>query len=146
MKPNVMDRISNEAKFEILQKQDAILSFLDDDGEGNSNNRYALTEESILSSFQDKKQDDNHKEESKVLLIDASVELTQKLLPVTSKNNINVIGVWVSLDSLDKFESRLKLQIDSEPLSEDETHDSVLRGKIKNVIKDIEYGIASGIF
>lgn len=157
IKPNVMDRVSDGAKFEILLKQDAILSFLGEEEGGKAgivqtssenNNRYVLTEDSLLNSFQ--KESKNNDTVNKVVLVDATVELTQKLLPIATKNNIIVIGVWVSLDSMDKFEVRLKSQIaieeSTETIPEDETPDSLLRGRTRNVIRDIEYGIVSGVF
>jgi len=151
IKPYVIDRLVNEAKIELLQKQDAILSFIDGTSSSSSGgDRYALTQESLLNSYPNQQQeednDDKNNDGHKVLLVDASVELAQKLLPIAIRNNINVIGVWVSLDSMEKFESRLKAQITTEKIPYDETPDTLLRGRTRNVIRDIEYGIVSGIF
>ena len=45
----------------------------------------------------------------KVVVVDSSVELAKKL---TNVGGLRLIGVWIGLDSLDKFESRLQSKID----------------------------------
>ena len=72
---------------------------------------------------------------------------------VLAKKMVNVsgarlVGVWIGLDDLDKFESRLKTKIASGlvPIPEDETEDTVLRAKVRQVVKDIEFGVVSGVF
>ncbi len=59
-----------------------------------------------------------------------------------------MVGVWVGLDALDKFEARVDEEIQSGkiPIPVDETPDTVRRSKIRGIVKDIEYGVVSGIF
>ena len=84
-------------------------------------------------------------ESDQVIVIDADVNLSKKL---TSLGGIRLVGVWVGLDSLEKFENNLKDQITSGeiPISEGENAESVRRTKIREIVQDIEYGVVSGIF
>ena len=47
-----------------------------------------------------------------------------------------------------EFESRLEKQIASGAIliSEDESKESVIRARVKEIIKEVEYGISAGIF
>jgi pSer/pThr/pTyr-binding forkhead associated (FHA) protein len=49
-----------------------------------------------------------------------------------------------------EFEQRLESDIERGaiiiPEDEDETKESVIRGKIREIVQEIEYGISSGIF
>jgi hypothetical protein len=58
------------------------------------------------------------------------------------------VGVWVGLDSLEKFESRFKAKLESGTMviPEGETEDSVFRAKENQIVKDIEFGVVSGVF
>jgi len=78
-------------------------------------------------------------------VIDANVELARKLAKVSG---LRLIGVWVGLNSVDEFEKRLGAQFDSGELSipEDETRESVIRARIREIVSEIEFGISSGIF
>jgi len=79
------------------------------------------------------------------VVVDADVELARKMV---SLSGARLVGVWIGLDDLDKFESRLKAKIASGaiPIPDDETEDSILRAKVRQVVKDIEFGVVSGVF
>ena len=127
--PSAIDRIEQGAKFELLESRDQLLT-VDPTG------RYGVTKEGILNVA---------KSEDSVVVVDASVETVKRLRKV---KGLRLIGVWVGLDATDKFEANLKAQLDSGDLvmPEDEDETSFLRAKIKEIVKDIEYGIVSGIF
>ena len=135
--PKPVDAVADPIIFEKLQSRDEILQL-------DSTGRYGLTKESILEAPEKFKNEDDE-ELDQVVVIDADVALTKKL---TRMGGIRLVGVWVGLDELDKFEDRLKQQIESGviPIPEDETAESVRRAKIREIVKDIEYGVVSGIF
>ena len=80
-----------------------------------------------------------------VVIVDADVALAKGLATIPKTR---LIGVWVGLDSVAKFQSRLQEQVDCGIISipEDETRESVVRAKIREIVRDIEYGIVSGVF
>lgn len=129
VEPKRVDAVSNGATFERLQARDEFLQV-------DSTGRYGVTKDGILTA--------GTAGES-VVVVDADVELAKKL---TKVSGARLIGVWVGLDSTEKFESRLKEEIESGEIEipADETEESVIRAKIREVVKDIEYGIVSGIF
>ena len=137
VKPTYVDRISNPIAYEQLESRNNILQ---EDFTG----RYGLTQDSILKSAGKYKNEDGE-ESDQVIVIDADVNLSKKL---TSLGGIRLVGVWVGLDSLEKFENNLKDQITSGeiPISEGENAESVRRTKIREIVQDIEYGVVSGIF
>ena len=59
-----------------------------------------------------------------------------------------MIGVWVGLNSVSEFEQRLQDEIASGKIvvPEDETEESVLRARIREIVSEIEFGLSSGIF
>lgn len=129
VEPKRVDAMSDGATFERLETKDKLLQ-VDPTG------RYGVTKEGILTA--------GTAGES-VVVVDADVDLAKKL---TKISGARLIGVWVGLDSVDKFESRLKeqIQIGQVQIPPDETEESVIRAKIREIVKDIEYGIVSGIF
>jgi len=129
VEPSRVDAVSDGAKFERLESRD---EFLQIDPTG----RYGVTKDGILNA--------GTAGES-VVVVDADVDLARKL---TKVSGARLIGVWVGLDSTDKFESRLKEKVQSGEIEipPDETEESVIRAKIREIVKDIEYGIVSGIF
>ena len=137
VKPTYVDRISNPIAYEQLESRNKLLQ---EDFTG----RYGLTQDSILKSAGKYKNEDGE-EIDQVIVIDADVNLSKKL---TSLGGIRLVGVWVGLDSLEKFENNLKDQITSGeiPISEGENAESVRRTKIREIVQDIEYGVVSGIF
>jgi hypothetical protein len=129
VEPKRVDAMSDGATFERLETKD---EFLQVDPTG----RYGVTKGGILTA--------GTAGES-VVVVDADVDLAKKLATISGAR---LIGVWVGLDSVDKFESRLKEQIQSGQVEipSDETEESVIRAKVREIVKDIEYGIVSGIF
>jgi guanylate kinase len=130
--PRLMDRNKEGATFERLEQRD---DFLEIDPTG----RFGLTKEGILTAAKPTE------DAEQVVVVDADVDLARKL---TKLSGARLIGVWVGLDTVEKFESRLQAQVDSGKLQvpEDESRESVVRSKVKEIVKDIEYGIVSGIF
>lgn len=83
-----------------------------------------------------------------VVVVDASVELAKKLTTTNLSANTRFISVWVGLNSVSDFEARLEQDIASGVLvvPEDDSKESFLRGKIKDIINEIDFGLGSGIF
>lgn len=136
VRPALVDQIEDGVKFERLQQKG---EFLQVDQSG----RYGLSKEGVLQAAEQASDSENG--EQKVVVIDADVELAKKMVGVSGAR---LVGVWIGLDDLDKFESRLKMKISSGlvPIPEDETEDTVLRAKVRQVVKDIEFGVVSGLF
>lgn len=128
IRPSYYDRMVNGAKFELIESRGEFLEI-------DNTNRYGLTSGSLLST----------RDDGSVLVIDASVSLAKKL---TKVGGVRLIGIWVGLDSLDKFEARIRAQMDEGALkiSKDESRESIIRAKIRETVQDIEYGVVSGIF
>ena len=84
-------------------------------------------------------------ESQKVVVVDANVDLAKELQRLSGTR---LIGVWVGLQSVAEFEERIATGIASGeiPIPPDETKESVLRARIKDIITEIEYGLGSGIF
>eukprot|EP00559_Dactyliosolen_fragilissimus_P002829 CAMPEP_0184857352 /NCGR_PEP_ID=MMETSP0580-20130426/2524_1 /TAXON_ID=1118495 /ORGANISM="Dactyliosolen fragilissimus" /LENGTH=628 /DNA_ID=CAMNT_0027352913 /DNA_START=224 /DNA_END=2110 /DNA_ORIENTATION=- len=149
--PKRMDAISEPISFEqAANKQE----FLDVDDTG----RYGLLADGILKAPSSTTTivvpDDTttnsppptqQQQQQQVVVMDASVDLAKKL---TQLGGTRLIGVWVGLDSLEKFQSRLEADIDNGFLKipDGETRESLIRAKIKDIVKEIEYGVVSGIF
>jgi len=147
VEPMMMDRVADGATFERLELRD---EFLKVDATG----RYGLTAEGVLTTAASPAADEpgeggeegeEQPQQQQVVVVDADVALAKKL---TQVSGARLIGVWVGLDSTEKFENRLRSQIESGdlPIPEDETEESVIRGKVKAIVQDIEYGVVSGIF
>lgn len=148
--PKFVDRIDNGAKFEVMESRGEFLQLSED-------RRYGLTVDSILEAVPKpaapKEGDDEEEKDETVMepmpksivVVDANVALAKQL---TQVGGIRLIGVWIGLDSLDKFESRLQLKLKDGTLTipSDETSESIIRSKIREAVKDIEYGVVSGIF
>ena len=137
VRPQLVDKIADGLKFERLLQRD---EFLEVDQSG----RYGLSKEGVLKAVEQSSTDAENGE-PRVVVVDADVELAKKMVNLSGAR---LVGVWVGLDDLDKFESRLKMKISSGvvPIPEDETEESVLRTKIRQVVKDIEFGVVSGVF
>jgi guanylate kinase len=127
--PKRVDAMSDGAAFDRMLQREEFLQV-------DPTNRYGVTKDGILTAG---------KAGDSVVVVDASVDLAKKLAKISGAR---LIGVWVGLDSVDKFESRLKEQIrkGQVQISDDETEDSIIRAKVREIVKDIEYGIVSGIF
>lgn len=135
VEPKYIDRVKEPVLFEQLESKDGFLQV-------ERTGRYGITKNGILNAVP-KSNDANDKKT--VVVIDADVSLSQKL---TSVGGTRIVGVWIGHDSLEKFEKNLNLQIDSGMITipEDETKESILRSQVRQIVKDIEYGIVSGIF
>ena len=135
VRPVMNDRIVDGIKFELMEQRDEFLT-MDESG------RYGLSKDGVLQAASEASGDSDS---SKVVVIDADVPLAKKLANLPEAR---LIGVWVGLDSREKFEDRLKSKIRSGSItvSEGETEDSLVRAKMKQAIKDIEYGVVSGVF
>jgi hypothetical protein len=127
--PVMVDRIADGATFERMEQRGDFI-YIDESG------RYGMTRDSILKAAT--------RGES-VAIVDADVALAKKLSTISSAR---LIGVWVGLDSVGKFQTRLERMVDSGeiPIPDGETRESVVRGKIRDIVRDIEYGIVSGVF
>lgn len=141
VKPVLVDRIADGVKFERLEQRE---EFLEMDPSG----RYGLSKEGVLEAAamaNSQSSEDGEETGKKVVVVDADVSLAKKLVNLSGAR---LVGVWIGLDDLEKFESRLKAKIASGtvPIPEDETEDSVLRAKVRQVVKDIEFGVVSGVF
>lgn len=129
--PSRVDRIKDGPEFDRLERREAFLQ-VDDSA------RYGLTKDGILKSTQECGPDS-------VVVIDANVDLAKQ---ITRISGLRLVSVWVGLESVKEFEQRLETDIERGVISvpEDETKESVIRGKIREIVQEIEYGISSGIF
>jgi hypothetical protein len=100
--------------------------------------RYGYTKQGILTAAKQAGSDS-------VVVVDADVEFSKRL---TAVSGLRLVGVWVGLNSVAEFESRLEQQIESGEieLPEDEPRESVVRARIKEIVQEVEYGISSGVF
>lgn len=137
--PTFIDKIQDPATFEQLQRRD---TFIDIDKSG----RYGLTVDSIQKSAKAAASSGEENENS-IVVIDSSVSVAKNLVEALP-SDIRVVGVWVGLDTLDKFQGRLEAQVQSGDLvvAEDETPESAVRAQLRQIVKDIEYGVVSGVF
>lgn len=129
-----IDRRSDPASFErIMQRGEFV--YLDDDEQSG------LTKASILKAARDANNDDSNS----VVVIDANVDFCKKLTQIPG---LRLVGVWIGLNSAEEFERRLAQQIDDGliPMVDGDTPESILRAKMKDVVREIEYGISSGVF
>lgn len=137
VKPVYVDRVANPMGYEQMESRNEILQV-------DLTGRYGITKDSVLNAVGKYKNEDGD-EVDQVVVLDADVELSKKM---TSVGGVRLVGVWVGLDALDKFEDNLKEQIASGmiPIPDGESADSVRRTKVREIVKDIEYGVVSGIF
>ena len=145
VKPILLDRLSNGATFERLEKRD---EFLEIDKSGS----FGLTKEGVLEAAakatiaeSNTDDEDGQNKSKKVVVVDANVDLAKKLVNLSGAR---LVGVWIGLDDIEKFEERLKAKIASGvvDIPDDETEESILRAKVRRVVKDIEFGVVSGLF
>jgi len=149
VRPTRVDRMSDGAKFERLESRG---EFLEVDGSG----RYGLSREGILGAAGGGSGNNGNDSNNggaagtttplpskKVVVVDADVSLARKLVDLSGAR---LVGVWIGLDDIDKFESLLRGKIASGKIDvpEGETEDAVLRAKVRQVVKDIEFGVVSG--
>lgn len=132
LRPNYIDRVSDGVKFERLESRG---EFLDMDATG----RYGLSNDGLLEAAKEAKST------AKVVVVDADVKLAKKLVTLTGTR---LVGVWIGLDNINKFESQLRAKIVSEDnvIPDGETEEAVLRARVRQAVKDIEFGVVSGVF
>jgi guanylate kinase len=142
--PTFADKIQDGVSFERLQSRNEFLQ-VDETG------RYGLTKDSILTAAAaaaaaNTGDDDDDNKGVVVVVVDASVSLAKELQK--SLSGARLIGVWVGLNSVAEFEERLVADIESGKIviPPDETQESILRARIKEIVNEIEYGLSSGIF
>lgn len=156
--PILVDKLSDGVTFERLNSRN---EFLDVDQE----ERFGLTKDGILQAAatalvaadSSTTADDSAGEaapslssQKKVVVVNADVALAQKL--AASLSGSRLIGVWIGLDSVQEFERRIEAQIDQGliPIEDEEdetvTRETVIRGRIKEIVKEIDFGLSSGIF
>jgi guanylate kinase len=130
-RPKMVDRVVEGASFERLEQRDEFLSITE-------KGRYGLTKENLLESAKDVGT-------KQVVVLDADVPLAQEITKIAG---LRVVGVWVGLESVKEFEGRLSAALADGSLStpEGETAASVTRARLKEIVKEIEYGLSSGIF
>jgi guanylate kinase len=127
--PKTVDKFQDGVTFERLVQRD---EFLQVDPTG----RYGITKDGIMTAG---------KMGESVVVVDADVELAKRLAKVSGAR---LIGVWVGLNTMVEFETRLEKEIASGAIviPEDESKDSVIRARVKEIIKEVEYGISAGFF
>lgn len=78
-------------------------------------------------------------------MVDADRPLVTALMGV---GEVDLIGVWVSLDSIEAIESRIRATLMSKDgVSADSPElESDLRGLVRQAVDDIEFGVMSGVF
>ena len=143
VRPVLIDRIADGAKFERMQSRGEFLDV--DEAE-----RYGLSREGILDAAKKYATAASGgggigggAASPKVVVVDADVNLARKLVNLTGAR---LIGVWIGLDDMNKFEKVLKAKIASGGIvvPNGETEEAVLRAKVRQVVKDIEFGVVSG--
>jgi len=132
IEPEWTDRNLAGAQFEVMDRRGDFLMV-------ESSGRYGLSIDSVLNGV------DKDSDKGQVIVVDADVELAKSL---TRFEGVRIVGVWVGLDSIEKIQNRTKLQLESGEIKipDGESADSVLRARVKKIVKDIEYGVISGIF
>lgn len=77
-------------------------------------------------------------------VIDADMALVKALTVV---EDLALIGVWVSLDSIEAIEERIRATIvGADALENLPTLDATVRGLLRQAVEDIEFGVMSGVF
>eukprot|EP00529_Nitzschia_sp_RCC80_P011450 CAMPEP_0113507608 /NCGR_PEP_ID=MMETSP0014_2-20120614/36562_1 /TAXON_ID=2857 /ORGANISM="Nitzschia sp." /LENGTH=622 /DNA_ID=CAMNT_0000403241 /DNA_START=31 /DNA_END=1899 /DNA_ORIENTATION=- /assembly_acc=CAM_ASM_000159 len=132
VEPVWTQRLDDGATFERLEQREEFLTL-------NAAKSAGLTKEGVLAAAS------NESDTDKVVVVDADIELAKKLQRLSGAR---LIGVWVGLESVADFEKRLAADIDSGKIAipPEETRESVIRARIKEIITEIEFGLASGIF
>ncbi|OEU07280.1 hypothetical protein FRACYDRAFT_277859 [Fragilariopsis cylindrus CCMP1102] len=153
VEPNLIFRRNDGATFERLERRDEFLYVDESQSSG-------FTIEGIMNAAKgdidtnDSTDNDNDNESTtieipnkNVIVIDANVELAKRISQSVG-SNVRIIGVWIGLKSVKDFEYNIQQQIDTGLLKVDESigAESFMRGKIKDIITEIDFGLGSGIF
>lgn len=76
--------------------------------------------------------------------MDAERPLVKVLMGV---GYVELIGVWVSLDSIEAIEGRIRATLTKDGVSPDSPDlESDVRGLVRQAVDDIEFGVMSGVF
>lgn len=66
---------------------------------------------------------------------------------LTGAEKLALIGVWVSLDSIEAIEERIRATLVGGGAAEGSpTLDADVRGLVRQAVEDIEFGVMSGVF
>ena len=126
-------RFLEPVKFEELERNRAfVATYVGEDGES-----YGLMAEDLLQASQDG---------SKTVVVDASVEMTRKLMAI---DGVELLGVWVSLSSMESVRDRVRqavLKANPSMQPESPEMEGLLRSAVATVVEDIEFGVSSGVF
>jgi guanylate kinase len=76
----------------------------------------------------------------KIIIVDADRSMTEALLKASG---IALIGVWVSMDSIEQVEARVRSVIEQEG---GEASEMDVRSRVRRVVDDIEFGVTSGVY
>jgi len=131
--PALVDKVQEGATFERFLQRNEFLSV-------DPTDRFGLTQQAIVDAGKN-----TNDGPSPIVVVDADVELAKKLAKIPA---LRLVGVWVGLGSVPEFEKRVGAMIDSGTLTieEGETRESTIRSKIREIVKEIEFGISSGVF
>lgn len=78
-----------------------------------------------------------------VCIVDANMDIVRAL---TGVGDLALIGVWVSLDSIEAIEDRIRTTLISGGAAKDPSLDADVRGLVRQAVEDIEFGVMSGVF
>ncbi|CAJ1954226.1 unnamed protein product [Cylindrotheca closterium] len=136
--PRLVDRQQDGVTFERLEDRGG---FLQVDPSG----RYGLTKEAILEASQQPMSDTGGSGCDKVVVVDADVGLARQM---QNLSGTRLVGVWVGLKTVAEFEEQLEagLEAGTIVIPEDEPKESFMRGKVKEIVQEIDFGLGSGIF
>ena len=141
VRPILVDRLTDGVTFERLDSRGEFLQLDPDE-------RFGWTKDGILNAAaQASSREEDTTAPSKVVVVNADVNLARKIQD--SLSGARLIGVWVGLDSVQEFERRIADQIDQGEIvviEEEETRDTAIRARIKEIVQEIDYGLSSGIF
>jgi guanylate kinase len=153
--PTWVDRYQDGASFERMERRGEFLQ-IDPTGRFGLSKQSVLTAAAAQQQQQPQQQSQQQQEEEKsdsddtsssaaVVVVDANVDLARKLMTLSGAR---LIGVWIGLRSVDDFKTRLEAMVDRGEIAipQDETKESVIRARIREIVKEIEFGVVSGLF
>lgn len=76
-------------------------------------------------------------------MVDADRPLVQTLMRV---GDVALIGVWVSVNSMEALETRIRSTLIENGAAQDEQLESSVRALTREAVDDIEFGVSSGVF
>ena len=152
VEPNLILRRNDGATFERLERRDEFLYVDESQSSGFTIEGIMNAAKGDIDNTNDSTDNDNESAtieipNKNVIVIDANVELAKRISQSVG-SNVRIIGVWIGLNSVKDFEYNIQQQIDNGLLKVDESvgSESFMRGKIKDIITEIDFGLGSGIF